>query len=867
MKEITLSKAAGVLVVCLGLLVIVGWYAHVANFITLFPGYNNIVFNSALGFLLSGIALLIPGSYIRLQKNIFLTIGVFIALLAALTLAQNIGDYSLGIDQLFVTSWLPDQNPHPGRMADNSALAFLFSGFTLILLPFIHNKIAAIFAQVFIFSTLILGFSALAGYLFNMHALYSWSSYAHMSLQSAIGNSILGLGLWSLWNKKTNIVEMSPEKEEKRIISLSATIVFCVILLSGIIFLRLVPHVNTGENQAIHTEVEPAILISVLVGMSVLLWQLFPFIRQILRSEKKLLEANLQIKESESRFRSAFDHAAIGMALISLQGKFLRVNQSLCHILGYSEKELLTIDPSEIIHLEDIKNNKLFIDDMLEGKIKTYQLVQRYFHKNGETVWISISMSLVTATYNEPIYFIAQLQNITSEKKAEEQLRHLAYHDALTGSFNRNSLEQKMQEVLSNARRHENGFSIAFLDLDRFKNINDTIGHDAGDMLLQIVTQRLKNTVRNTDALARLGGDEFLIVLNELNKVDEITSVVRKIIANLQQKIIIKGHELYITTSIGISVYPYDGNDVQTLMKNADLALYRAKELGRNNYQFCTPEMTAKAQQKMARQNAIIHALAKNEFQLYFQPKLDLANQIISGVEALLRWHNPEYSNINAIEIIHLAEETGLIIALNEWVLKTACEQVTKWHNAGFLRLNLAVNLSARQFRQANFIESLMCVLEKTGFPPECLELEITETLIMQDPEYILNMLHLLKEKGICIAIDDFGTGYSSLDYLRRFSIDKIKIDPKFIRTITTDSASVSVISAMIAMANKLGIDTVAEGVETREQYEFLLRENCTEIQGYYLSQPVDADAMSKFLKNPMMQSFLMRTSEDNDQK
>lgn len=561
-------------------------------------------------------------------------------------------------------------------------------------------------------------------------------------------------------------------------------------------------------------------------------------------------------------FRSAFDHAVIGMALILPQGQFLKANRSLCDLLGYSEAELLKMSIEEIIHPEDLQDHQSCFQTVLSEKNTIHQKVWRYKNIRGITVWISFSMSLVCDKDQKPLYLIAQFQNITTEKKAEEKLRHLAYHDPLTGLYNRNCLEQKIQEILFNAGRHQNGFALIFLDLDRFKNINDTIGHDAGDMLLQVVAQRLKHNVRGSDTIARVGGDEFVIVLSGLNQVEKISNVVRKILSHLLQPISIKGHELYVTTSMGISVFPYDGDNVSTLMKNADLALYRAKEVGRNNYQFCTLEMTAKAQQKMARQNAIVQAMAKKEFSLFFQPKLNLNQQTISGVEALLRWHNVNYSNINATEIIHLAEETGLIIPLNEWVFKSACLQVREWHEAGFSRLSLAVNLSGRQFRQANFIPHLLEILEKTGFPSEYLELEITENLIMEDPEYILRTLHLLKEKNIVIALDDFGTGYSSLDYLRRFSIDKIKIDRKFIQTLQTDAASVSIVSAIIAMSNKLGIQTVAEGVETRAQYEFLLKENCTEIQGFYLSPPANAETISKFLNNPIMQSYLMRTDD-----
>lgn len=469
------------------------------------------------------------------------------------------------------------------------------------------------------------------------------------------------------------------------------------------------------------------------------------------------------------------------------------------------------------------------------------------------SLWYRKKQNVYLEILASSLYFITELQAMNAAKRVEEQLRHLAYHDTLTGLFNRNCLEEKMHEILTKAQRHDHGFALIFLDMDRFKNINDTIGHDAGDLLLQVVSQRLKNKIRHTDIIARVGGDEFVLVLNELNQVDIISNIVRNILNHLLQPISIKGHEIYVTMSMGISVYPYDGNDVKTLMRNADLALYRAKELGRNNYQFCTLEMTIKAQQKMSRQNAIVQAMAKNEFALYFQPKLNLTTQAISGVEALLRWHNPEYSNVNAAEIIHLAEDTGLIIALSEWVFQTACLQVKKWHQAGFSELNLAVNLSGKQFKQANFVEHLLTMLERTEFSPHHLEVEITEGLIMQDPEYILHLLNALKNKKISIAIDDFGTGYSSLDYLRRFSIDKIKIDRKFIQTLTLDVASTSVVSAIIAMSNKLGIKTVAEGVETKEQYEFLVREKCTEIQGYYLSPPADVETISQFLKNPVI--------------
>jgi len=709
--------------------------------------------------------------------------------------------------------------------------------------------------QICIFGALILGFSALAGYLFGAEVLYSWNLHAKMSLLSAIGNSFLGLGLWSLWHQKEKAAWslMSPDDEGKQAVSLGLTILFCTLLMSVFAILKLSPS-GIPFNEML-PQMKSILSVAVITGMGILLWQLVPIIGRMINSEKKLVRTNLLLKESENRFRSAFDDAAVGMALVLPNGSFFKVNRALCHILGYPEASLLAMDIYKVMHLEDLQENRIRIGEMLDRKNKMYEKIQRYMHREGEIVWVSASMSLVCDSQDLPLYFIMQLQNITTEKKAEEQLRHLAYHDALTGLYNRNSLERKAQEILTNASRHEHGFALIFLDLDRFKNINDTMGHDAGDSLLQIVAQRLKNKIRTTDIIARVGGDEFVLILSELNQVDKISNVIRNILAHLLQPISIKGHEIYVTTSIGISVYPYDGIDVQTLMKNADLALYRSKELGRNNFQFCTLEMTTKAQQKMARQNALVQAMARDEFVLYFQPKLNLATQAVSGVEALLRWHNPEYSNVNASEIIHLAEETGLIIPLNEWVFQSACLQVKAWHQAGMMPLSVSVNLSGKQFKQANFVENLLTMLDTLEFPSQYLELDITEGLIMEDPEYILPVLLSLKEKGISVAIDDFGTGYSSLDYLRRFSIDKIKIDRKFIQKLTIDPASTSVVSAIIAMSNKLGIKTVAEGVETKVQYEFLTQEKCTEIQGYYISPPADAETIFKFLKNPVVQS------------
>src|SRR3990167_2329574 len=569
-----------------------------------------------------------------------------------------------------------------------------------------------------------------------------------------------------------------------------------------------------------------------------------------LRDEKK--EYEVKLHEYQTRFDTVFRQTNIGIALLQLDGRLLRANQALCELLGYSEDDMLRVNFYYLIHPNDLNNLQIHIQNLMDHKIKFYQSEQQCFRKNGDVLWVVTILSLIRDINDNPLYFIVQVQNITLQKKAEERLRHMAYHDPLTSLANRNQLEQFITHILATARRHQQEFALMFLDMDRFKNINDTIGHEAGDMLLQVVAERLRGAVRTTDLVARLGGDEFVLVITDVKQAESVALIAQKILDSVLKVIVIKGQELYITTSIGISLYPHDGQNMQALMKNADLALYRAKEHGRNNYQFYTSEMTSHAQEKMSLQNALGHALVKNEFLLHYQPKMDIKTRTIIGVEAFLSWKNEAYGTITPGEIIALAEETGLIILVSEWVLKTACQQLKKWRSEGHLDLTIAVNCSARQFRQTSFADDILKIINEVGIPPELLEIEVTESTIMQDPENTLRILYALKDLGIKIAIDDFGTGYWSLANLRRLSVDRIKIDKTFIKQVTSDETSAIITRAIIAMANKLGIKSIAEGVENREQYDFLVKEGCTEVQGYYLTQPLSDEAMTRFLKHPI---------------
>ena len=551
----------------------------------------------------------------------------------------------------------------------------------------------------------------------------------------------------------------------------------------------------------------------------------------------------------ENQFRLAFDNAAVGMAMLTLRGKFVKVNQALCQILDLTEEELLHVSIRKLVNPDDFKKELGKIRELMRGEKNSAKVVHRSFNKRGEIIWLMANISVIRDEKNKPVYFIAQFQNVSSERRSEESLRHMAYHDPLTGLDNRHRLEQYIPELISTSKQRNEIFSLISLDLDLFKTINDTLGHDAGDTVLEVVSDRLKSTVRSKDLVARVGGDEFIIIINDTKNTDVCAKIAEKILYNVLKPITVHARELYLTTSIGIAVYPYDGQDLETLQKSADVALYRAKERGRNRYEFCDQDITQLAQEKMERENALNRAFTKEEFILHYQPIVDAKTQKIMSVEALLRWQSKEHGLVTPDRIISIAEDTGLIVPLSEWVLRNACKQLKQWHQAGFTDLKLSVNISARQFKSADFIKGLLLAISQTDIKPSMLTLEVTESLIMYDYENMFKIITALKDAGIGLAIDDFGTGFHSFSYLTKYSVDQIKIDKTFVHQITVDKTSENIVSAMIAMANKLQIKSVAEAVETKEQYDILVREGCNELQGYYFSRPLPVDQMNEYLK------------------
>jgi len=469
---------------------------------------------------------------------------------------------------------------------------------------------------------------------------------------------------------------------------------------------------------------------------------------------------------------------------------------------------------------------------------------------------------------------LAIIRDITDYKKTTEQIFYLAYHDDLTDLPNRHLFKDRLRQAIALSERREELLAILFLDIDGFKHINDTLGHDSGDLLLKNVADRLKQYVRKSDTvarqesgiaeatIARLGGDEFTILLSEINTIQNVAKVTKRLLDLFQEPFHIKTEEVFITTSIGISIYPNDGKDNETLIRNAEMAMYQAKNQGRNTYQFYSDAMNSFISERFAMENRLWKALKHNEFCLFFQPQIDIKTLKTVGVEALIRWLQPELVLVKPGEFIPLAEETGLIVQIGEWVMRTACSQNKAWQKAGFESMCMTVNVSSVQFKQGDFIERVSQIINDTGLDPYYLQLEFTESTLMQSTVETVKKLNALKALGIQIAIDDFGTGYSSLNYLKRFPISTLKIDQSFIQDLTTDQNAEYITKSIIALAKSLHFMVIAEGVEKEQQLTFLQKNGCDAIQGYLVCPPLNADALGEFLKIKGRKAFIQSKHE-----
>ena len=513
----------------------------------------------------------------------------------------------------------------------------------------------------------------------------------------------------------------------------------------------------------------------------------------------------------------------------------------------------------ERLHPDDRDRVSLSIPAFIEGDAKFWSDEYRYRRADGSYAVVIDRAFILRDDRGKALRMIGSMMDITARKQAEEKISHLAYYDALTELPNRSLFEDRLPQALSLARRNEQMVAVMLLDLDRFKNINDTLGHSTGDLLLRGVAERLTGCLRASDTVARFAGDGFAVLLTQISRKQDARKIAKRteknaleiaqnILEALKAPFSVDGHELYPTASIGISVYPDDGADPQALLRNAGAALHAVKEQGGNGYQFYTENMNARAVEQLTLESGLRRALEREEFVLYYQPQVDIIGGQILAVEALIRWQSPELGFVSPGDFIPLAENNGLIVPIGEWTLRTACAQNRAWQEEGLPPLRMSVNLSPRQFEQPNLIDTVARVLEETGLGPQYLEFELTEGSIMRNAERAIITLRKLKEMQIQIAIDDFGSGYSSLSYLKRFPIDRLKIDQSFVRDATADPTDAAIIMAIITLAQNLRLKVIAEGVETDEQLRFLRLLRCDEMQGWLFSKAIPAESLKQLL-------------------
>ncbi len=596
-------------------------------------------------------------------------------------------------------------------------------------------------------------------------------------------------------------------------------------------------------------------LILVLAGLGWMAWKLTQTRVKAYRALQDEIDIR-QVAEHALNLRNRAIESSVNAILIldaSLQSYPIEyANPAFEAITGYQAGEAIGRGFEFLLGAEHDQAGMQEIRHALRERREGHAVL-RNFRKDGRPFWNEFYIAPVRGDRGEVTHYVGVMNDVTEAKSYEEQLAHQANFDSLTGLANRNLLQDRLHQAIATARRDAGSVAAVFLDVDNFKLVNDSLGHDVGDELLKVVGERLKACVRESDTVARLGGDEFVLVLptkgDAASIENDVIGVVRKLLAQVSHPLVLGDRPIRPTCSLGVSLFPQDGEDAATLLKNADAAMYRAKELGRNRFQFFTSDVNDRIRRRLELESSLRLALERDEFELHYQPQVNLREGGIVGVEALVRWNHPQKGLIGPSDFIGFAEESGLIVQLGDWVLRRACAQNKAWQEEGLPAIPISVNMSARQCEQDDIDQVVARALDESGLMPKYLELEITESISMANPEQSVPLMWRLKETGVALSIDDFGTGFSNLSYLKRFPVDRLKIDLSFVREITTDPGSLAISEAIITLSHSLNLQVVAEGVETQGQLELLGDRNCDLIQGYYFSPPVTADAFAALLR------------------
>jgi diguanylate cyclase (GGDEF)-like protein/PAS domain S-box-containing protein len=563
----------------------------------------------------------------------------------------------------------------------------------------------------------------------------------------------------------------------------------------------------------------------------------------------KRKSAEHALREAERRYHGLFDNAIEGIFRTTVEGHYLDANPALAHIYGFASPEELMRSLRDIgtqLYVDKQRRDAFMHIMKARGSVTGFE--SQVYRKNGDIIWISENARAIFAEDGSPVGYEGTAEDITERRLYQVRIEHQANYDTLTGLANRSLLQDRLQQALLTAASSGRRIAVAFVDLDRFKFINDSLGHHVGDELLKAVAARLKACVRDCDTVARLGGDEFVLLINGHTGPEYVRQLMDKMLASVAQPWIIEQGEFLVSCSIGVALHPDDGDEALTLLKHADSAMYRAKDSGRNNFQFFTRELNALMTEQLELETHLRRALERNQFVLRYQPRVNLLTGQIVGAEALLRWRIPQRGTIPPLRFITLAEETGLIVPIGKWVLQTACAQNKAWQDAGYPPIVVSVNVSARQFRHESLVQTVAEALRSSGLEARYLELELTESMVMHDAPQLVAMLDELKELGVKIAVDDFGTGYSSLSYLKRFPVDRLKVDRSFVEHMTTEADDATIVRAIISLGHNLGLKVVAEGVETAQQARALRAYQCDEAQGFLFARAVSARDLPRLI-------------------
>ena len=870
------ARAASAIVAVTGAIVIIGWIVDIRILKSLVPGYTTITFNSAVCILLAGISLRLLCEETRTAAALHISkiASAIVMLLGTLTLIEYLGALNFGIDQLFFIEHDAPPGHFPGRMAAASALIFIITSGTLLLLG---KDAKARWVEGLTFLAFFNILVPAIGYVYGKDALYRIPYYGTISLPLTLIFLLLCAAILALRPERGLMALVTNDSAgsitARRLLPAAillpiaigrlefwgyttgmydAAVGMIALTLSSIVIFTLLIGGNAHLLLRLdkrRTEAEETLLQSLDVLESNL---------NALMQTNARLQAEIGIRrateenlfQEHEKARVTLNSIGDGVITTDVEGKVAYLNPAAERMSGWSSDEAVGRPIAEVFRIIDPVSRQP-VDTALEATLHHNQITRipsssLLIRRDGTEAAINDSCAPMHDRNGQVIGAVLAFHDVSAVRAMSLKVSYITQHDSLTDLPNRFLLNDRLRQAIVLAQRHDTRIALLFLDLDRFKHVNDTLSHAIGDRVLTEIAQRLIRCTRDTDTISRHGGDEFIILLREVSDSIGIARMATQVLKSITEPYFIDNHEIHISASVGISICPEDGEDADTLIRHAEAAMYQAKSQGRNNYQFFTRGIHELALQRFALEGNLRRAIAREESALYYQPKLNIAEHRVMGAEVLMRWHDHSNRWVPPAQFIPIAEESGLIIPIGEWVLRKACEQNRAWQDAGYARMPIAVNVSALQFREKHFVDLVARVLHETGLEPRYLELELTESVTMQDLELTVSLLEALKCMGVGLTIDDFGTGYSSLSYLKRFPIDTLKIDRSFVQDVVTDPDDAAITCAIISMAKSLKQKVIAEGVETSEQFEFLREHGCDEIQGFYFSEPLTAQEFER---------------------